>query len=89
MVSEIFKALNRKNSKSETYNETNRETDSDTDKKLIALIKRNNQISYDDMAISLNLSRSTVSRIVKRLVSNGKLIRHGNTRSGYWEIKKE
>jgi Fic family protein len=55
----------------------------------VKLIKGNPKITLDDLALKLNKSRRTVTRIIKKLQDEGVIIRIGADKSGYWQVKDE
>ena len=48
----------------------------------------NPQITQNELASELGVSRRTVQRIIEKLVSDAKIIRVGSRRSGYWQVVK-
>lgn len=58
----------------------------DNETKVLDLIKENPNITTKEMSIKLNVSRSTISRMVKDLVENKKIVRYGANKNGYWKI---
>ena len=56
-------------------------------RKILSLIKINNQISASEIAKELNQTNRGVEKSIKKLREKGILIRHGATHGGYWEIK--
>ena len=69
----------RGNNKSITFskNETN----------VIECIKRNNEITVNEIAVECGISSRTIARIIVKLKSIGMLRRIGSDKDGYWEIK--
>ena len=55
---------------------------------ILKLISGNNKITYDMLALQLNVSRRTVARNIEQLVDNGYLERKGSNKKGDWVIKK-
>ena len=53
---------------------------------ILALIKRNPSITYEELTEKTGKSRRTVSRIITGLKANNKLIRIGSDKTGHWEI---
>ncbi len=64
--------------------ETAQET---TQEKLISLIKENPNITQEQLAVKLGLTRDGVSYNIKKLREQGKIDRIGSTKSGIWIIK--
>ena len=55
---------------------------------IIQLIKINPKITQIELANQLNLSRSTIKRILNRLQQQEIVIRKGSNRNGYWAVKE-
>ena len=74
-------------SESDTVNDTVMADDTNT--QLIALIKAHPEYTYDEYARTLNISRATVARYIKKM--KGTVIRRiGSDKNGHWEfITKE
>lgn len=58
-----------------------------TQEKLIFLIKENPNITQEQLAVRLGLTRDGVSYNIKKLRIQGKIERIGSTKSGIWIIK--
>ena len=70
-------------SESDTVNDTVMADDTNT--QLIALIKAHPEYTYDEYARTLNISRATVARYIKKM--NGTVIRRiGSDKNGHWEF---
>jgi len=55
----------------------------------VKLIKANPKITFDELAMKLNKSRRTVTRIIKKLQDEGIISRIGSDKAGYWQVKGE
>ncbi|MDR1765380.1 MAG: winged helix-turn-helix transcriptional regulator [Lachnospiraceae bacterium] len=55
---------------------------------LLAMVLRNSQITYNELADTLGVSYATVARMIKSLRGSGPLYRKGSTR-GEWVVRKE
>jgi Fic family protein len=55
----------------------------------VKLIKANHRITIDELALKLNKSRRTITRIIKKLQEDGALSRVGSDKTGYWQLKDE
>ena len=53
---------------------------------ILVYLKNNPKISISALADALNISRRSVERNIRNLRESGKIIRHGTTKSGYWEV---
>ena len=65
--------------------------DANMEKNIDILLKRmieNPQITQNELASKLGISRRTVQRMIEKLVSDAKIIRVGSRRSGYWQVVK-
>ena len=51
-------------------------------------IGTNPKATYDELAEVLHVSRSTVKRIVKEMISSGIISREGGKRYGFWKINE-
>ena len=54
---------------------------------ILSLLKGKPTISAKDIASKIGLSSRQVERIIKRLREEGKIVRVGSARSGYWKVK--
>ena len=54
---------------------------------LFDLIKQNPSGSYEDYAQKLNVSTATIKRKIAELKADGKIVRIGSNKSGYWETE--
>lgn len=54
---------------------------------LFDLIKQNPSGSYEDYAQKLNVSTATIKRKIGELKSEGKIIREGSNKNGFWKAK--
>ena len=53
---------------------------------LFDLIKQNPSGSYEDYAQKLNVSSATIKRKIAELKAEGKIVRKGSNKKGFWEI---
>lgn len=58
------------------------------EEKIYEIIKKNNEITQEELAEKLNLSESTVYRALSELQKNEVIIREGSKKTGYWKILK-
>ncbi len=56
--------------------------------KVLEILKKNPSITAKQMARQMNISPRKVSRLIKKLKENGKIIRIGSDRKGYWKIQQ-
>ena len=55
--------------------------------KVMKILSENPSITAKQMAKQMNISPRKVSRLIKELKENGKIVRIGSDRKGYWKIK--
>ena len=56
------------------------------EKDILKIIAANPESTMTEMAGELNVTKRTIERTIKRLREQGKLIRRGGKRYGYWEV---
>ena len=54
--------------------------------KVLSLLKQDNTLSANMLAISLGITQRQAQRILSKLKEEGKILRHGANKNGYWEI---
>ncbi len=59
---------------------------SERDEKILSLLERNPQMSYEELAAELGVSRATVAKGLQRLKDMGRLAREGTRRLGSWVV---
>mgnify|MGYP000827074016 FL=1 len=62
---------------------------SSLEKDILKLILKDNQSTYDNLAISLSVSSATIKRAFRNLKVNGCIIRKGSKKIGYWMITEK
>lgn len=67
-----------------TAQETTQET---AQEKLLSLVKKNPNITQEQLATKLGITRDGVSYNIKMLREKGKIERTGSTKSGTWIVK--
>lgn len=55
---------------------------------LFDLIKQNPSGSYEDYAQKLNVSTATIKRKIAELKAEGKIVREGSNKDGFWKTEK-
>ncbi|MDO5540468.1 MAG: winged helix-turn-helix transcriptional regulator, partial [Eubacteriales bacterium] len=60
---------------------------SDDERKVLSLLRNKPDITAKQMSEETEFSTRKISRIVKKLREEGKIIRIGSNKKGYWEIK--
>lgn len=54
--------------------------------KVLVLLKQDRKLTAKTMASTLGLSDRQVERILSKLKMDGKIVRHGASKNGYWEV---
>ena len=60
----------------------------DTVNAILALIKQNPSITYEDLTKKTGKSRRTISRIITELKTTGTIARVGSDKTGHWMINQ-
>lgn len=60
----------------------------ENEEEILNLLDNNPRLSAVKIAEKLNLSSRQVERIIKSLREEGRLVRHGANRGGFWEVRK-
>ena len=63
------------------------DTVNDTVNAILALIKQNPSITYEDLTEKTGKSRRTISRIITELKTTGTIVRVGSDKTGHWILK--
>jgi len=72
--------------KDEPINEPINEPIKTMEEELLALIRENPRMSKETLACQIGRSRASITRIIKDLVSYGKIKRVGSNKNGHWEF---
>ena len=62
--------------------------DGDPKSVVLNIITENNKASAAEIAKTMSVTQRTVERYIREIRGEGRLIRHGSARGGYWEVKK-
>jgi predicted HTH transcriptional regulator len=54
--------------------------------KVIMLLKQDSHLTAKIIAATLGLTDRHVERILSKLKSEGKIVRHGASKNGYWDV---
>ena len=60
--------------------------DGDAKASVLRLITDNKKASASEIAKTLSVTQRTVERYIRELREEGRLMRHGSARGGYWEV---
>ncbi len=70
----------------DTINDTVNDTVNDKLKQLLSLILEQPHATYEEYALQLKVSRATIARNIKSLISKGLIKRIGSDKNGFWKI---
>ena len=56
------------------------------EEKIIALLKQDGNMSANMLSVSVGVTERQAQRILAKLKTEGKIIRHGANKNGYWEV---
>ena len=56
------------------------------EEKIVALLKQDGNMSANMLSISVGITQRQAQRILAKLKNEGKIIRHGANKNGYWEV---
>lgn len=68
---------------SETNSGTNASTN---EEKIIALLKQDGSMSANMLSVSVGITGRQAQRILAKLKDEGRILRHGANKNGYWEV---
>ena len=54
--------------------------------KVLALLKQDGKLTANILASSLGLTQRQVQRILAKLKESKRIVRHGASKNGYWEV---
>jgi len=60
----------------------------DLQNNILQEIRKNNNITYDDLSSILNTHRTTIMRNIAKLKEKGLIKRIGSDKGGHWEVIK-
>ena len=56
------------------------------EEKIIALLRQDGNMSANMLSVSVGVTERQIQRILAKLKAEGKIIRHGANKNGYWEV---
>lgn len=56
------------------------------EEKVLALLKQDSRLTAKTLASTIGLTDRQVERILSKLKADGKIVRHGASKNGYWEV---
>ena len=57
-----------------------------TQKKILELLASKQNMTAVDLSVQIGIARRNIEANIKVLRERGLLVRHGSTKSGYWEV---
>ena len=58
------------------------------EEKIIALLRQDGNMSANMLSVSVGVTERQIQRILAKLKAEGKIIRHGANKNGYWEVRQ-
>ena len=59
------------------------------EEKVVTLLRQDSRLTAKTLASTLGLTDRQVERILSKLKADGKIVRHGASKNGYWEVRKD
>lgn len=59
---------------------------STNEEKILALLRQDSRLTAKTLASTIGITDRQVERILSKLKTEGKIIRHGASKNGYWEV---
>ena len=59
------------------------------EEKIIALLRQDGNMSANMLSVSVGITQRQAQRILAKLKDEGRIIRHGANKNGYWEVRRE
>lgn len=59
---------------------------SETQKKILSLMQQNPSVSALSLSKEIGISKRKIEENIRTLRERGKIVREGNTKSGYWKV---
>ena len=56
------------------------------EEKVLSLLKQDGKMSANMLAVSVGITQRQAQRILAKLKGDGRIIRHGANKNGYWEV---
>jgi len=86
MIRDALKELSQTQSKSDVVTNVVRNV-ATNEGKILALLKQDGGLTAKVLASSLGITQRQVQRIIADLKEKNRLVRHGASKNGYWEVK--
>lgn len=58
------------------------------EEKIIALLRQDGNMSANMLSVAVGVTERQAQRILAKLKAEGKIIRHGANKNGYWEVRQ-
>ena len=59
------------------------------EEKIIELLRQDGNMSANMLSVSVGITQRQAQRILAKLKDEGRIIRHGANKNGYWEVRRE
>ena len=59
------------------------------EEKVLALLQKDGRLTAKVLATTLGLTERQIERIVANLKKQGRLVRHGASKNGFWEVDRK
>ena len=59
------------------------------EEKIIELLRQDGNMSANMLSVSVGITQRQAQRILAKLKNEGRIIRHGANKNGYWEVRRE
>ena len=56
------------------------------EERILKLLRQDSKLTASTLASTIGLTDRQVERILSKLKADGKIVRHGATKNGYWEV---
>lgn len=56
------------------------------EEKMISLLRQDGTLSAKELALSIDITQRQAQRILAKLKEQGRIVRHGATKNGFWEV---
>jgi len=70
------------------YQKSDPKSNLKSDQKIFELMKQDSKITIKELALRLDMSESGIKKAINKLKTEGKVIRVGSAKGGYWGIKE-
>ncbi len=86
MICNALKEISEAHSRTNVVTNVGINVVKNNEEKIKALLRQDGNMSANSLAISVGVTERQVQRILAKLKTEGKIIRHGANKNGYWEV---